>query len=128
LSYSTYCGELFNSKRFDIMRKELSKNALIIPAFLSFTSIVSAQASDEPAKLDFTMIGEWADVIVQNITNVLVVVAVVMVIYGGYMYMFAAGDSGKIKQAQGTITWAIIGLVFSFIIKGILYLFAEVIS
>lgn len=38
-------------------------------------------------------------------------VCVVFIIIGGYMWMIAAGDPGRIKQAQGTLTWAIIGLV-----------------
>lgn len=35
-----------------------------------------------------------------------------MIVMGGYMYMVAAGDPQKTQTAQGTITWAIIGLVF----------------
>jgi uncharacterized iron-regulated membrane protein len=38
-------------------------------------------------------------------------VCVVFIIIGGYMWMVAAGDPGKIKQAQGTLTWAVIGLI-----------------
>jgi len=38
--------------------------------------------------------------------------AVLMVIVGGYLWMASAGNPEKVKQAQGTLTWAIIGLVF----------------
>lgn len=47
-------------------------------------------------------------------------VAVGYIIYAGYMWMIAAGDPQKTKMAQGTITWAIIGLVFIFLISMIL--------
>jgi hypothetical protein len=38
-------------------------------------------------------------------------VCVVFIIMGGYMWMISAGDPSKVKQAQGTLTWAVIGLV-----------------
>ena len=41
-----------------------------------------------------------------------ILLAVAIVIVGGYMWMTSAGNPDKVKQAQGTLTWAIIGLVF----------------
>lgn len=41
-----------------------------------------------------------------------VLVAVVFIVIGGYMWMTSAGNPDKVKQAQGTLTWAIIGLIF----------------
>lgn len=41
-----------------------------------------------------------------------VLVAVVFIVVGGYMWMTSAGNPDKVKQAQGTLTWAIIGLIF----------------
>lgn len=46
--------------------------------------------------------------------------AILFVIIGGYMWMTAAGNPDKIKQAQGTLTWAIIGLIFVSIV-GLLF-------
>ncbi len=44
------------------------------------------------------------------------VIAAAMVVYGAYMWMFAGGDPGKVKAAQGTLTWAVIGLIFFMLI------------
>ena len=41
-----------------------------------------------------------------------ILLAVAFVVIGGYMWMSSAGNPDKIKQAQGTLTWAIIGLIF----------------
>jgi magnesium-transporting ATPase (P-type) len=41
-----------------------------------------------------------------------VILSVVFVIIGGYMWMSSSGNPEKVKQAQGTLTWAIIGLIF----------------
>lgn len=43
------------------------------------------------------------------------VVAVVMLIAAGFMYITANGDENKIKKATTTLTFAIVGLVIAFI-------------
>lgn len=44
---------------------------------------------------------------------VLGVVAVIIIIIGGVQYITSAGDPGKVKRAQMTVIYAIIGLVFA---------------
>lgn len=47
-----------------------------------------------------------------NIFSAIVgIVAVIMIIFGGFRYITAGGDSGKINSAQQTIIYAIVGLV-----------------
>lgn len=47
-----------------------------------------------------------------NIFSMIVGIAsVVMIIFGGFRYITAGGDSGKINTAQQTIIYAIVGLV-----------------
>jgi hypothetical protein len=46
--------------------------------------------------------------------------AVGMLIYGGYMWIISGGDPSRKQVAQGTLTWALIGLVFLFLIRAIL--------
>ncbi len=54
--------------------------------------------------------GLIADVI--NIFSIVVgVVAVIMIIVGGFQYITSAGDSNKVGNAKNTILYAIIGLV-----------------
>lgn len=55
-------------------------------------------------------------------------IAVAMLIYGGYMYIISGGDPAKKQEAQGTLTWAVIGLVFLFLIKAILTLLVDFIE
>lgn len=52
-------------------------------------------------------------------------IAVGMLIYGGYMWIISGGDPSKKQVAQGTLTWSIIGLVFLFLIKAILTLLLD---
>ena len=55
------------------------------------------------------------DKIISNVVNFLSVlvgiVAVIMIMVGGFKYATAAGDSGKVSSAKSTIVYAVIGLV-----------------
>jgi hypothetical protein len=50
-----------------------------------------------------------------NITNTLLkgigLIAVVMLVFGGFKYIISGGDSSKVTAAKNTIIYAIIGLI-----------------
>jgi hypothetical protein len=47
-----------------------------------------------------------------NIFSIIVgIVAVIMVIYGGFRYITSGGDSGRVGNAKNTLIYAIIGLI-----------------
>ena len=47
-----------------------------------------------------------------NIFSILVgIVSVIMIIYGGFLYVTSGGDSGKVGNAKNAIIYAIVGLV-----------------
>lgn len=39
------------------------------------------------------------------------VIAVILIVYAGFLFVTSAGDSGKVAKAKNTITAAVIGLV-----------------
>ncbi len=41
------------------------------------------------------------------------IIAVIMIIIGGYWYVLSAGDPQKVKKAKDTILYAVVGLVIS---------------
>jgi len=49
--------------------------------------------------------------VVQTLSWILGIAAVIMVILSGFKYITAAGDSGKITSAKNTLIYALIGLV-----------------
>ncbi len=97
------------------MRKNTLKAIYTLPVLLS-PSIVFAQ--DAPPQL--SQIGGILDNVFGLILPIGGLLAVAMIVMGGYMWIMAAGDPQKLKAAQGTLTWAIIGLVFLFIFRMIL--------
>lgn len=53
--------------------------------------------------------------VINNIVNIFSafvgILAVIMIIYAGFRYVTAGGDSGKVSNAKATLIYAIIGLV-----------------
>lgn len=66
--------------------------------------------NQEPPRLEELFVG--LDSIFTYLVPLAILLAVAFVVVGGYMWMSSAGNPDKVKQAQGTLTWAIIGLVF----------------
>lgn len=53
------------------------------------------------------------NIIINVVLGVLGLLAVVVIIYGGFMYTTSVGDSSKIKKAKDTIMYGVIGLVIA---------------
>lgn len=102
------------------MKKIITKLSALPLAWLMLTSRVFAQ---EPPRLD--NLTEMFRNVMRLVFPYGAVVAVGMVIYGGYMWMMSGGDPGKAKQAQGVLTWAIIGLIFLGIMGLLLDMFVD---
>jgi uncharacterized membrane protein len=56
-------------------------------------------------------IGKAAKTLVNVFSIIVGVVAVVMVIYGGFRYITSGGDSGRVGNAKNSLIYAIVGLV-----------------
>lgn len=91
---------------------------------LAFGSTVLAQTVDPTSGLDtfaeaagFTSQGDLTLIVARLIRTAigfLGIVAVVFVLYGGFLYMTAGGADDKVKRAKKVFTSAIIGLVIVF--------------
>lgn len=53
------------------------------------------------------------EVIISTILYALGIVAVIMIIVGGFRYVLSAGDSAAVTAAKNTIFYAVIGLVIA---------------
>ena len=58
-----------------------------------------------------TGIRNTAIVVVDILSVVVGVVAVIMIIYGGFRYITSGGESGNVQSAKNTLLFAIVGLV-----------------
>ena len=69
-------------------------------------------------------VNKLLDDIVNLFSIIVGIVAVIMIIYGGFRYITSGGDSSKITDARNTILYAIVGLIIvafaQFVVKFIL--------
>ena len=59
------------------------------------------------------------DPIIDFIFKISVVVVPVLVVYGAFMIITAAGDADKIKQARAIIFWTLIGFTIVLLSRGV---------
>lgn len=92
-----------------------------------FNLVEKAYAQIRPVAPTVTQLG--ADITAQQIFERIIdwalyfggAIAVIYLIYGGFMYITSAGDNEKAEQGKRTLTFAIIGIILialSFIIVG----------
>ena len=53
------------------------------------------------------------NIAINVVLGVLGLLAVIVIIYGGFMYTTSAGDATKIKKAKDTIMYGVVGLVIA---------------
>jgi hypothetical protein len=80
-------------------------------------------SGSESSKTGCTTPGKSISAIIVAVLNFLSAVvgiaAVIMVIVGGFKYITAAGDSGKAAGARSTIVYAIVGIVIAALAQGL---------
>ena len=67
------------------------------------------------------LITDW----ILNIAGSLIII---LIIYGGVMFLISAGNPGKIQQAKNILKWALIGFMVVLIGKGFVYLVQDVLQ
>ena len=109
---------------------------IIIALFLVFYStIVFAEIIDIGGfSINNTSNGPTPNIknILDNITNImlgiLISVAVIMAIYSGYLYLGAAGNTTKLKEASQALIWAGVAAGVGLLSKGIINLVLAVLG
>lgn len=87
---------------------------------LRFVSSSVYASGGEPPRLGQLAAG--LDQLIDWIFPIGVLIAAAMFVYGGYMWITSGGDPGRLQQAQGVLTWSILGLIFLYLIRTILLL------
>jgi hypothetical protein len=73
---------------------------------------------EEPPRIEEIFTG--IDKVFKTLVPFAVFLAVLFIVIGGYMWMTSSGEPERVKKAQGTLTWAIIGLIFVLLVYLIL--------
>ena len=90
-----------------------------------YSGLCKMDGTNKTNDIELTTPQESGTKITLNILNIIMVlagyVAVAYVIWGGFKYLTANGDSGSIASAKKTITNALIGLLISLSAVAIIY-------
>ena len=57
--------------------------------------------------------------VINILSSIVGVAAVIMLVYGGFRYITAAGDSGKLNSARSTIIYALVGVAIAALSQGL---------
>ncbi|MDA2935754.1 pilin [Patescibacteria group bacterium AH-259-L05] len=94
---------------------------LVIGVYILLSQSLFAQVLEDPLNLEGKEpIPELAGRIIKAVLGIVGVLALVMFIYGGILWMTSGGNAEKIKKGKDTIVWAVIGLAFIFFSYAIL--------
>ncbi|MCL2869194.1 pilin [Candidatus Saccharibacteria bacterium] len=96
----------------------------LVPTTTTLAATIAATNSKEAAKNGVIDVGGdnkdngsaltgTISALVNTALFIVGVISVVMIIYAGIRYQTAAGDPAKIKTAQHTLTYAIVGLIIA---------------
>ncbi|MDD4531551.1 MAG: pilin [Candidatus Pacebacteria bacterium] len=66
--------------------------------------------------------------IVDWIINIALVLAPLVIVFGGFIYMTAAGDTNKVSQGKQVILYAVIGFIVALLAKSLVLMFTKLIA
>lgn len=95
--------------------------AVFIPGYTGFSTL-QVQGEDGNRYVDVPYIAEYIVVIYRWALGVMVTLAMVMIVVGGFQWATAAGNAGRIGDAKTRITNAVMGLLLAFGSYTILFL------
>ena len=71
-------------------------------------------------RLDGGFLSTLVTKIISYIFPVAGFIALIFIIYGGYMWMASTGNPEGVKKAQGTLTWSVIGLIMIMVVYALI--------
>ena len=88
--------------------------------FLTGFFFLSPVFAQDPPKITDGALTNLVDKILGYLFPIAGLICLIFMIQGGYMWIISAGDPARVKQAQGTLTWAVIGFIFVMVIFAVL--------
>jgi magnesium-transporting ATPase (P-type) len=116
----------FKEKIFGIARFTLELRDVIVPAITAAGAMVFGRSLTAFAAIpSYPTISFTPDDIRSSMCNIvdwmfyfLIILAVIMVLVAGYLFVTAGDDTEKVSKARKTITYAAIAIVVAIIAKG----------
>ena len=106
--------------------KKITRNSLAFLIFLCSMAIANSamalskwgappKPSNVPTDIDFGLMN-----LINWVLGFISIIAVLMVIWGGVLYLTSAGDESKAESGKKTVTYAFVGLIIAGLAYGII--------
>ena len=114
------------------LKKIILLSILTSGIFLLVFSVEAAVPPPSPSSIDNPLSSnsftELAGKIIKWVVKIGEALAVLMIIYGGFLYMFSAGKEDEITKAKKTLIYALVGLLILLIGDGFIYILKELLG
>lgn len=81
----------------------------ILFSLLSLPVLVSAQAFGLQNPIGVNSISELIVIVVKVIRYIAIPFVVIMIMYAGFQYLLARGNTDKVNKAHGMLLWIVVG-------------------
>ncbi|HPX51836.1 MAG TPA: hypothetical protein PLF93_00610 [Candidatus Pacearchaeota archaeon] len=97
----------------------------LILMLLFIPMVIGAATIENPIKSEsFT---ELFEAIIKWITDIALVIAPLIIVYGGFLHITSAGDPAKSSQGKKVILYAAIGLLVALLAKSLIGILKEIV-
>ncbi len=97
----------------------------LILMLLFIPMVIGAATIENPIKSEsFT---ELFEVITKWITDIALVIAPLIIVYGGFLHITSAGDPAKSSQGKKVILYAAIGLIIALLARSLISVLEEIV-
>ena len=79
-------------------------------ALLAAPAMVFAQPFSNPLRSELSSISKFTEAFVQVVVYLLFPLAVVSIVYSGFLFVVAQGNSDGLKKAKTNFLWTVIGV------------------
>ena len=90
-------------------------------AFPTLTDLLNSKTEfQNPSEQSFATITSFISSVTAIILYIAGIIAVIMIVYGGILYMTALGQEAKLETAKKTLIWSIVGFVLIILAQAII--------
>lgn len=113
------------------MRKTRTRKTLLSLVSITILFLARTSVAATPAVPNFLKANDFAQLVDKVAGYIFMIgmpIAVIMILYGGLLFLTSSGNEEKVKKAKRALTYAMIGVAILLIGKGFISLLASILG